>query len=185
MTKRLEIDDAMAERWLKAWNKSLFAKHLPAGMIEPGDAKFFLYAALERRTGPKDRRVEWDDTGGGWRYLLRPLRAGYGRRETDRARTLPLKSDRLKRESEERAKEEIPVSEGMDKVAIHTFLARGMKGISLDDCRALYRAMEKVRREEAGENTARSFKVSLLGNCLTWAQRRHGDGCYGQTPPQI
>jgi hypothetical protein len=128
------IDDAMVKRFVGAGGCYQRGKSVDQCVREG------LEAALDRRTGPKCRRVEFDDTS----YLSR--RKLYGRRHDDELKnSLPRKSSRLAREAAEKAAQEIEVSEGMIDAGAAQW--RGVCG-DRTGAAAVYRAMERVRREE-------------------------------------
>lgn len=89
---RINITDDMIERAhgvLSRFTDMVGDNH---GIIQKA-----LEAALDQRTGPKDRRVEQDDTCGWSRRM-----SNFGQRDDDKCWVdLPRKSDRLKREAEE------------------------------------------------------------------------------------
>lgn len=130
-------------------------------------AAFILEAALDRRTGPKCRRVEWDDV----KTYRRRVTLG-GRRKTDAGdfTGLPKKSARLARESAEKSKraspeEEIPVSEGMREAGASAFQAyrnfsRGtISGEVIDALCEAYRAMRRKELEAAPSGASCAAKT--------------------------
>lgn len=99
---RITIDDDMVERAARAvFGQSSLEQGSFWGIANPRAAfRTALEAALDRRTGPKDRRAEWDDT---YQVLNRRCHPYAGRRKDGADYVLlPRKSDRLKREAEER-----------------------------------------------------------------------------------
>lgn len=154
-----KITDDMVEHALAVWPR------FPVCTVSQAQAALrrALEAALDRRVGPKCRRVEVDDVS-----PARPTRRHHGckgRRSTEKDYwyELPRKSARLARESAEKAKEEIEVSEGMRKAGadevrrLHaTNRAAMSRGAQVDvysietyDAELIWRAMERVRREES------------------------------------
>ena len=132
-------------------------------------------AALDRRVGPKCRRVEWNDVDSPDRRL-RLGHKEYGRRNTDTTSptTLSTKSSRLAREAAE--KEEIPVSDLMRQAgasALDSF--HWQEPANRAD--TTYRVMERVRREEQKGLQGAPYGASFrpIAEC----HRRAGDGPVG------
>ena len=147
-----KVTDVMADRASRVYYKMLPTETMREAM------RCALEAALERRTGPKCRRVEWDDTQYFPGFARRWSNAA-GRRATDSDQPLQRKSRRL---AEEKAKSEpdIPVSEGMcleggqalrDCCILHLRGPHDVWELKADDpdvVKKIFRAMEKKRREE-------------------------------------
>lgn len=104
---RITIDDDMVERAARAvFGQSSLEQGSFWGIANPRAAfRTALEAALDRRTGPKDRRAEWDDT---YQVLNRRCHPYAGRRKDGADYVLlPRKSARLKREAEEQKAQEM------------------------------------------------------------------------------
>lgn len=149
---RITIDDDMVERAARAvFGQSSLEQGSFWGIANPRAAfRTALEAALDRRTGPKDRRVEQDDTCGWSRRM-----SNFGRRDDDKCWVdLPRKSDRLKREAEE-VKEKASVHEmiceleillqniGVDRDTPTAVIAKAVATI--------YRAMRLQEMKERGQ----------------------------------
>lgn len=158
---RINITDDMIERAAKAADRevaaaSAYARDTDTWMCWNNEkiARVALEAALDRRTGPKDRRVEWDDDEG---MARRHSWHTCGRRHDDKPYyRLPSKSDRLKREAEAKA-QEIHVSDGMKDVGLEILLQN--IGVDRDTPTAviakavatIYRAMRLQEMKERGQ----------------------------------
>lgn len=102
---RITIDDDMVERAARAvFGQSSLEQGSFWGIANPRAAfRMALEAALDRRTGPKDRRVEQDDTCDWSRRM-----SNFGQRDDDKCwADPPRKSARLKREAEEQKAQEM------------------------------------------------------------------------------
>ncbi len=177
---RPPIDSAMIDR---AWNAVKCQLFPSENMIRKA-----LEAALDRRTGDKDRRVELDDGRGASGLPLRRNPRNEGRRNGDvPSGHLPRKSDRLAREKVSQEQQErrqnprsghegmIIVTTGMKQAGMTVRLrlsGDAVRGQSLqttpEECAAIYAAMEAKRREE---------ESTTIQNC--WGaghwHRRKGD----------
>ncbi len=157
MTKR-RITDAQVERACRiVWDVKPLGTVLPDLKRRMGEA---LEAALDRRTGPKCRRAEQDDTGVyGQRGVLSHGANGVGRRSGDKSwMDLPKKSSRLAREAAEEPPHKVSVSmmaAGRESIRLFEYEPRGKSInpekhylLTLHDVIEAHRAMERVRREE-------------------------------------
>lgn len=141
---RINIDDDMIERFIGAGGC------YQRGKTVHESVRMGLQAALDRRTGPKDRRVEQDDTCSWSRRM-----SNFGRRDDDKCWVdLPHKSERLKREAEEREKQkaqEIYLSEEMLFAADLLRAECRHKGLDNPSDTQIYRAMRLQEMKERGQ----------------------------------
>ena len=168
-----QIDDEMIARACRSAGVS------PTGF---GNAAFYrqiLEAALDRRVGPKCRRVEWDDVG------VHGLARGWsskGRRSTDKNyfQDLPRKSSRLAREAAE--KEEIEVSAEMRRAG--RAAGHAIPALSHDWPTQIYTAMERVRREEQKGTKATNVHWRSTDRFCGTVHRRKSDEGGQEAAPQ-
>jgi hypothetical protein len=156
------IDDDMVKRFIGAGGCYQRGKSVDQCVREG------LEAALDRRTGPKCRRIERDYDAANALQEGRLFKAGRdlgsnGRRSDDPDWTaLPSKSSRLAREAAEKA-EEIPVTQAMIEAARKGYWAAVNDGHAGDDAYAAsIREAERVRREE---ETAKQVETGCQTGC--------------------
>ena len=157
---RINITDDMIERLARCeyeedWGGGSW-EEAPDGSkrLRLDISRAHLQVALDQRTGPKDRRVEYDP---GFPEIRRVSSANYewGRRKDDAPYVnLPRKSDRLKREAEARAQEihvsHEMISEGAKAYDDHGFMfGKGSTSQGVFEC--VYRAMRLQEMKERGQ----------------------------------